>query len=125
MFTDCLGASNTIVLRHEDFEQNDNVYRECNNGAVTATLHHIEDSNVCISQLRVNVTTSMYGHTITCVHDHNDGRKPTLIGIEKIEGMLVHNNRILARLLLVTDLTLLKSHLHVYLNQWHRMQMEL
>ena len=33
------------------------------------------------------MTTSMYGSTITCVHDRDDGSEATFIAIGKIEGM--------------------------------------
>lgn len=86
LLTDCLETSNTIVLHHQEVEQK-NVYGECNNGAVTATLHHVVNSSLYTSSLQINITHSMYGNSVICVHAFDDGEYPTVVGIEKIKGM--------------------------------------
>ena len=64
-------ASNRIILRHDEFSNQEGSSGECNNGAVVATSIAADANNMCYtSQLSIQpVTQDMDNRTIVCINE--------------------------------------------------------
>ena len=73
----CERMTNSISLRHSQFNNIETVVGVCNGGNIEAQAISMHGSNYT-SQLNITIDTSMLGHAIQCAHD--DGRDVNVIG---------------------------------------------
>ena len=64
----CPDHGNEIILRHNDFENEDNT-RTCNDRKVVAYSSEVISNSIYSSQLNVTVTPEMHNGTVECIQD--------------------------------------------------------